>query len=154
VASPGRQRTFRLTALGDALGQWQFLRDRVRRGLGDHMPCLERITSPPLQKPTFERLKSCPRCVVEAHSWAFLACLLAPGFPGLCCSCERTYLGLFSLQGVGQRQLKLIQLLQSCFHLTLLAFMWSHNMHIQMLKTDLLFFLFFFFSPSLTRIRF
>lgn len=85
-------------------------------GLGAHMLYLETITSPPMQMPAFERLKNCPRCLVEPHSWTFLTPPLAPGFPSLCYLWENVF-RIFPLQGVGQRQLKLIQLLQSCFRL-------------------------------------
>lgn len=114
VASLGRQMIFRLCTRGDALGQWQIHRNAVRMGLGAHMPCLETIMSPQVQMPAFERLKNCPGCLVKPHSWTSLAPPLAPGFPSLCCLWENVF-RIFPQQDVGQRQLKLIQLLQSCF---------------------------------------
>lgn len=78
------------------------------------MACLEPIMSPSVQMPASERLKNCPRYLVEAHSWAFLA-PLHQASQSLLFIWEDVF-RIFPLQDIGQRQLKLIQLLQSSFH--------------------------------------
>lgn len=100
--------------------------------VGDSEPtCLVWKLSPPVQ--TFEKLKNCPRCLVEAHLWAFLASPLVLGFSILCCSCKRTYLDFFLCKVLVKGNLSWPSSYSPVPIFSSLALMWSHNTNIRFL---------------------
>lgn len=108
VASLGRQTIFRLCTRGSALGQWRIHRNAVRIALGATCPAWTPscVHTPSAKVPAFERLKNCPSCLVEPHSWTFLAPPIAPRCPSVCYMWENVF-RIFALQDTGQRQLQL-----------------------------------------------